>query len=283
MGMPENRKPDFLNRGMEAWRLRRSRPSRPCSRPWLDCGALLGAVIIAAMGGVTATAGAQGSGNGFLFQAPSGSVTLSGGYARASASGDLFSFATDQLTLNRSDFSGPLVGLDVALRIAPRFDVVIGAAYSATSTPSSYRKYVDQNNAEIRQTTNFSRLPIMLSVKAYLTPPGRTVGRFAWVPSRFATYVGAGGGAMLYRFDQKGDFVDYQDSNSVFTGEFTSSRWAPAAQGFVGADFSLSPHIALTGEAKYIWARGSLDQSFSGFDRIDLSGFTTTLGLTLRF
>ncbi len=226
---------------------------------------------------------AQNAGNGFLFQQPNGSVTISGGYAHANAGSDLFDFTTNELTLSKSDFSGPIVGLDVAFRVAPRVDVVLGTAYSSTSTPSSYRKYVDQNNAEIRQTTNFSRLPLMLSARAYLADRGRTIGQFAWVPSRFAPYVGVGGGAVYYKFNQKGDFVDFQNNNSVFASEFASSGWAPAVQGFAGADFSLSPRIALTGEAKYIWAKGSLNQSFSGFNKIDLSGISATLGLTIRY
>ncbi len=258
------------------------RPSKPRSR---SAGRLVAVVCSAGAAAalISAPARAQGTGNGFLFQQPSGSVTLSGGYAHANAGGDLFSFATDQLTLNRSDFSGLTGGLDVAFRIAPRFDVVLGAAYSGTSTPSTYRHYVDQNNAEIRQTTEFRRVPLMLSLKGYLAPQGTAVGRLAWVPSRFAPYVGAGVGAMWYGFHQKGDFVDYQNSNNVFPGDFSSSGWAPAVQGLAGVDVTLSPRFAVTGEAKYIWARGTLDSSFSGFDKIDLSGFSTALGLTIRY
>jgi opacity protein-like surface antigen len=226
---------------------------------------------------------AQGGGNGFLFQQPAGSITLSAGYANASAGGDLFPFVTNQLTLSKSDFSGPLLGLDVAIRVAPRFDVVLGTSYSGTSTPSHYRDFVDQNNAEIMQTTDFKRVPVMVSLRAYLTPQGRSVGRFAWVPSRFAPYVGVGAGGVWYKFHQYGDFVDFNDNNSVFTSDFNSSKWAPAAQGMLGADFNISPRVAVTGEAKYLWAKGSLDQSFSGFDNIDLSGLSATLGLTYRY
>lgn len=237
-------------------------------------------VLLAAAG---SEAQAQDSGNGFLFQQPRGSITVSGGYSHATAGGDLFSFVTNELTLKKGDFSGATFGADFALNVAPRLDVVLGTSYSSSSSPSSYRDFVDQNNAEITQVTDFRRVPLMLSAKAYLVPRGRSVGRFAWVPSRFAPYVGIGGGAVWYRFSQHGDFVDFQDGNSVFTSEFTSSRWTPAAQGLAGIDFTLTPHLALTGEAKYIWAKGTLDQSFSGFDNIDLSGLSTTIGLTFRY
>ena len=228
-------------------------------------------------------AAAQDAGSGFLFQQPSGSFTLSGGYAHANAGSDLFAFTTQQFTLNRSDFSGPMLGADVAFTVAPRFDVVLSASYNSSSSPSHYRKFVDQSNREITQTTQFRRIPVMLSGRAYLTPQGRSIGKFAWVPSRFAPYVGVGAGAIQYTFEQKGDFVDYQNLNAVFSGDFKSSGWSPAAQGLVGANLSLSPRLALNGEAKYIWAKGSLNQSFSGFNKLDLSGFATTLGLTIRY
>lgn len=226
---------------------------------------------------------AQSAGSGFLFSQPAGSITLSGGYANASASGDLFSFVTKELTLKKGDFSGPLLGLDVAVRVAPRFDVVFNTSYSGTSTPSHYREFIDENDAEITQTTDFKRVPVMASLRAYLTPQGRSVGRFAWVPSRLAPYVGIGGGAVWYKFHQYGDFVDFNDNNSVFTSDLNSSKWTPAAQGIAGLDFTISPHVALTGEAKYIWAKGSPDQGFSSFDNIDLSGLSATVGLTYRY
>lgn len=245
--------------------------------------ALMAAALVAGLNlTATGTATAQGSGNGFLFEQPSGSLTLSGGYAHANAGSDIFSFTTDNLSVSKSDFSGLTLGADLAFRVAPRFDVVLGTSYAGTSTPSTYRSLVDQNNQEITQTTDFRRVPVMLSAKAYLTDRGRSVGRFAWVPSRFAPYVGVGGGAMWYKFRQHGDFVDTND-NSVFSADLNSSGWSPAVQGLAGLDFTLTPHLALTGEAKYIWAHGKLSDSFSGFDNIDLSGLSTAIGLTFRY
>lgn len=227
---------------------------------------------------------AQSSGNGFLFQEPRGSFALRGGYARANAGGDLFSFVTDQLTLKRGDFSGLTASADMALRVAPRIDLVFGAGYTGTSTQSEVRRFVDQNNLPIAQTTSLQRVPVTASVRAYLTPRGRSVGNFAWVPARLAPYVGAGGGAMWYRFHQQGDFVDFNTSNQeVFTGDFTSSKWTPVAQTMAGIDYSLSPRIALTGEARYTRAKANLSESFTGFKQIDLSGLSTTIGLYVRF
>lgn len=241
--------------------------------------------IAAALMAVTLArpAQAQGSGSGFLFQEPVGSFALRGGYARPTAGGDLFSQITSDLTLGKSDFSGPTFGADLAVRVAPQIDVVVGASYASTSTSSEYRHLVDQDNAAITQTTSFQRIPVTASIRAYLTPRGRSVGKFAWVPARFAPYVGAGAGAVWYRFRQQGDFVNV-DNNKVVPDDLTSSQWTPAVQAMAGLDYSLTPRIALTGEAKYLYAKGKMNQQvFTGFDNIDLSALSTTIGLYFRF
>ena len=89
---------------------------------------------------------------------------------------------------------------------------------------------------------------------------------------------------MWYRFRQEGDFVDYQ-TNNVFTATgdaFDANAWTGMYQAMGGADFSLSPHVALRLDSRYVWAKAPLSRGFSGFDRIDLSGVQGTLGLTYR-
>lgn len=241
----------------------------------------IAAVLLGALA-LTHPARAQGSGDGFLFTEPKGSVELRGGFAHANAQSDIFSFTTDQLTIDRRDFSGFTIGADLGFRIAPRFDVVVGGSYAGTSTPSEFRDFVDQNNLPIEQTTTFQRVPLSASVKAYITPRGRSIGHYAWVPSRLALYVGGGGGAMWYRFRQRGDFIDFT-TKDVFSDQFTSSGWAPEAHAMAGIDFSLSPRFALTTQGRYTWARANMSQDFQDFHKIDLSGFAVTAGLAVRF
>lgn len=242
-------------------------------------------VALAALGvtlAVAAPARAQSEGNGFLFKTPHGSVTILGGYNHAFAQSDLFSFTKSELTVNTGDFSAFTLGADVAVRLSPRFDVVLGSAYAGTSTPSEFREFVDQNNAPIQQTTTFQRVPITASLRLYLTPRGRSVGRFAWVPASFTPYVDVGGGAMWYRFKQQGDFVD-QNTMNVFTDTFSSSGFTPEAHATLGTEYSLSPRFAITGEARYTWAKARPGSDFAGFDKIDLSGIAATAGLAVRF
>lgn len=249
-------------------------PRRPRS---LAAGA-----VAATLFALAAPARAQGSGDGFLLGAPVGSLSIRGGYDRAAAGSDIFSFATNQLTLSKNDFSSLNLAADLGIRITDRFDFTIGSAISHSNARSEDRKFIDNNDLPIEQSTRFTRVPLTASVKAYLAPRGRSIGRFAWVPTRVSPYVGAGVGLMWYKFNQEGDFVDYKTLD-VFTHNYESSRWGKEAHALAGIDYSLTPHVALTTEARYTRSHSTLSSDFSGFRPIDLSGASATAGVSVRF
>ena len=86
---------------------------------------------------------------------------------------------------------------------------------------------------------------------------------------------------MRYRFRQDGDFVNFT-TNGVFQAVLDSEDWTLVGQGFAGVDYNFSPLLGLTVDARYLHARGELGPSFKGYDRIDLSGVTGTVGLSVR-
>lgn len=266
---------------------RRSVPlPRRSHRRALGVLALTGLVLVA-----PSPARAQTAGDGFLFKEPNGSFGVRGGYSRAAAGSDIFSDAIRHLTLGKSDFSGFSVGADLSVRLTRDLDLVVGGDYTGSSANSEFREFVEvinegtseEDSLAIAQATSFRRVPLSVGLKWYLLPRGRSVSSFAWIPNRYAPYLGAGVGAMWYRFRQKGDFVDFETSD-IFTEEFASSGWAPMAHGLAGLDYSLGPWFALSLEARYAWARAELDdQAFEGFDKIDLSGPSGTIGFKFRF
>jgi hypothetical protein len=233
-----------------------------------------------------AVVGAQGSGNGFLLGTPEGSVAIRLGYDHATAGSDIFTdpATAGELGLKKGDFSGFSGAVDLGVRMSDRFDFVLGTAYAGTSHGSKYLHYLDNNDQPIEQTTSFQRVPISGSVKMYLTPRGRSIGKFAWIPNKVSPYLGAGGGLIWYRYRQAGDFVDFNTPDlRVFPATYESSAWTAEGHAFAGIDYSLNPRLALTAESRYTWARGPLSSDFSGFHRIDLSGISATAGLAVRF
>ncbi|HXE83469.1 MAG TPA: hypothetical protein VN513_09075 [Gemmatimonadales bacterium] len=224
---------------------------------------------------------AQKAGDGFLFQEPNGSWTFRGGFAVATAHSDIFGQITDQLTLDRADFSSATFGTALAISVSPRNDVVFDASYSNVHRASEFRDWVDNNDRPIQQSTSLRRIPITVGFRHYLTERGRAVGRFAWIPARRALYAEVGLGMMEYKFDQQGDFIDFQTLN-VFSDRFVSQSWTPVAQGSLGLDMGLGSFTMLNLEARYTWSHARMSSDFQDFDRIDLSGMSVTAGLSFR-
>lgn len=86
---------------------------------------------------------------------------------------------------------------------------------------------------------------------------------------------------MYYTFRQQGDFVDYEDL-SIFSTTYESTGWTESFYLAGGLELTLGRRAALTAQGRYLWAEAELDRDFQGFDPIDLSGFQTTFGVSLR-
>jgi len=241
------------------------------------------ALLLAATVMVTVTqpSSAQRGADGFMFNKPLFTFGIRGGFDRAIASGDVFSFVTKQLTLDRSDFSSATFGSSLALPLSQSNDLVIDVGYASVARRSEFRRWIDQNNLPIEQTTSLQRIPVTVGFRHYLTAPGRSISRFAWIPAHRTAYVGLGAGLMHYRFRQVGDFVDFQ-TFAVFSDDFASKAWTPVVHALAGMDLSLGRVVMLTGELRYTWARGPMSRDYVGFNRIDLSGVSVTTGLSIR-
>jgi hypothetical protein len=242
------------------------------------------AVALLCLASVAPRANAQRlSGDGFLFGAPKASVAVRFGYAAPSAGSDLFSFVTDELSLRRSDFGTFSYGADLAVSLRPRWSVVISADVGGMNKKSDYREWQDNAGLPIEQSTSFNRQAYTASLRYYLRPAGRSLSTYAWIPSRFAPWASAGVGRTYYKFAQHGDFVDFTNSNRVFADSYQSSAWGFTAQASAGLDWSLSPRLAMTTQAKYFRGKADLGLDYSGFTPIDLSGLSMTGGLAIRF
>jgi hypothetical protein len=228
-----------------------------------------------------AAAPAQGqSGDGYLFGAPDFRLSIRAGYALASAHSDVFDDAVNFLTLQRRSFSGPSIGADLAVRVAPRMDLSFRADYSIAMQNSEDRRYLE-NGAPIVQTTTFRRAPLTVNAIYYLAPRGRSVGTLAWIPAKVVPWIGGGGGVAWYRFRQEGDFVDYTTLN-ISTLRIETSGWAPTAQALAGVDVTLTPRFGITMEARQLWGSAKPSGGFSSYDKVDLSGITGSFGFAVR-
>ena len=225
----------------------------------------------------------------FLFGRPRGFYGLSGGWIQASQRGSIFDFVREQFTVGEGAFDSAMIRFAFGLALAPRTDLLFEMGVNQATVPSENRKFLNDNNTDdtsddypITQTTQLKQVPLGVSVRYWLRPRGREVGRYAWVPHRVAPYVGIGGGTQRYRFTQEGDFVDYRDF-AIFSGVFHSQGWAASGHVFGGTSIKLTRRVFAGMEARYVWADTPLSNDFSFSDSIDLSGLRITGGIEFVF
>ena len=195
---------------------------------------------------------------------------------------DLFNFVTRELTLEKNDFRAPVYGFDFGVAFHPRWAAVFGLEYGRVTKLSESRNFVDQDGLPINQTTRFTILPITGTLRFYPAKVGESVGSYAWIPNRFAPYVGGGFGAVRYNFKQYGDFVDSQTLN-IFSAELQSGGYALSKHVVTGMDVSLTSLLMMNFEARYSWAEAELTGGFGGFLPINLSGLRLSGGVYFRF
>ena len=230
--------------------------------------------------------GSAAAQHGYLFQSPVANLSLRLGVGGPSAPSNdpFFGILTDTLSVKAKDLRGTSFSADLGIAASSRFEVVLGFARDATTNPSEYKNWLDENDKPIRQTTDIQRMPLTLGAKYYLVPRGRNLSKHAWIPSSFTPYVTAGGGAMFYKIYQTGEWIDVESpTHDIFGSTFQSSGTGFTGHVGGGASWWFNPHLGLTADARYAWGTAKLHGDFSELDRVDLRGFQITTGLAVQF
>lgn len=240
------------------------------------------AAWVAAALAVGATGATAQGGPGYLFGEPNVTVKFESGYAFQRAQSELFDDAIERFTIERDDFDSPYFGGEVAVRLTERWDVGVGIGFQKTSIQSESRPYVGTDDLPIRQTTELRQIPVAISAKYYPLERGRSLGRFAWVPRTFAPFLGAGVGAVNYRFEQSGEFVD-DETLDIYFDRFVSDRTGFLARAAAGVNVSLGKQFLFTMEGRYSFGSAPVSGSYEGYDRVRLDGLQLIGGLGIRF
>jgi hypothetical protein len=223
----------------------------------------------------------------FLFRSPRVSIGVRGGMFFHRADSDLYDFAEENLTVDRSDFRGGSFGIEAGVFVGPRVEVTFSIDGSSVSLDSEYRDWVEDDGSAdglpIRQTTSLREGPaVSLGARWYVLERGESLGEFVWLPSAWNAFVGGGAGITAYDLDLFGDFVSEGDG-AISTERFESSGsdFFPFVSG--GVEIGLTRRTALVVEGRYRWASEDLSNDFRDFaEPLDLSGHRLTAGLFFR-
>jgi hypothetical protein len=218
----------------------------------------------------------------FLFGEPRAWLSLRGSMLFPRAGGDLFTFVSDQLTIDRSDLRSSGFASDVGAVLMPMVDLVIGFDMTQHEASSEYRRFVASNAQPITQFTRLKQSAISAGLRMSPAGRGRRISRYAFIPRRVVPFGGAGMTVAHYDFSQRGQFVDFADF-SIFSDRFSSNGWSIGPYVNGGADVQLWKRMYITFDGRYTWLHAGLDTDFSGFDGIDLAGFRGGTGISIVF
>lgn len=229
----------------------------------------------------------------FLFGQPRVSVGVRGLLHRARAGSDFYDFANEQLFVPRSadddpknpahgllNFDAPGIDFDFGYGVASRLDVRFGLAYNESRNASELRNFIGSDGLPIEQSTALSQIEVRAEVAVALTPRGRAIGQYAWIPSRVVPYAGAGIGFVRYDLEQSGEFVD---DLGLFEDIYASNDSGMGIHLFGGADIGMTRRLFLNVEIRHVRASATLARDFEGFDPIDLGGLRIGGGVRFVF
>lgn len=238
-----------------------------------------GALVLALVGAVPASAQvvhSVGFGAGLFMPRSCDSGQANRLDCRAArGSDDVLVEDLNSLAFDIKDFRGGQVFGEWNMTFDDRVELSFGAAFYRRTVPSVYRDFVDIDRTEIEQDLRLRVVPLSAVVR--FLPFGRA--------GQVQPYVGGGVAALNWTYSETGEFVDFNDNNTIFEDRYVAKGTTVAPVLLGGVRMPINGDIyALNAELRYQFGKGNLGAN-KGFlaEKIDLSGLNFTLGFQIRF
>ena len=180
--------------------------------------------------------------------------------------------------VEKSDFYGVYGGIEYNQVVLDNVELAIHFDGYGRTVDTSYRDYTWDDGSEIRQSLKLSMLPLGVSVR-FVPTSKRT---------KIAPFVGGGVDAIFYDYEEYGDFVCFPPASGtcrfdydVVPDAFNADGTAFGFHALGGLRVYVNRDIAIVAEGRYQWAEDDMGDDFTL--RIDLSGWTFTVGAHIRF
>lgn len=191
----------------------------------------------------------------------------------------LFQDVCELYVVDANAFDGVYGGVEYNHVVMKNVELAVHIDGSTETFDTFYRDYERPDGTNIFQTLRLQTIPVGASIR--LVPTSKRV--------RVAPYVGGGVDAVFYEYEEYGDFIDFFDPDlPIYPDAFIDHGVAFGLHAFGGIRVYINRDFAIVGEGRYQWAAADMNDDFApqepGFvNRIDLSGWTWTVGLHVRF
>lgn len=185
----------------------------------------------------------------------------------------LFADSLTLYTVQKSDFAGGFGGAEFTLNVHPNVELGLAVEGYSREIPTTYRDYVRPSGREIEQTLKFQTVPVSAIVR--FVPSGRY--------RKVTPYLGGGISANFWKYEEWGDFIDFQASGQpVSFDSFKSTGVAFGPMVNAGIRYRLNTDLQITADYRHFWGKQIMPGDFRP-NEIDVSGDAITVGLRLIF
>jgi hypothetical protein len=181
-------------------------------------------------------------------------------------------YVKDGQPLQKDDWIGFAGGAQFNVEVAPYAELGFSIDGYSRTLDTSYREFVSESDREIFQSLRLTTVPVAVQLRLGPTDRGA-----------FSPYVAVGGDAVFYKYEEYGDFIDFDvPSHPIIPDSFISEGVGWGFHAAAGVRVPVSHDFSFNAEAKYQWVKDDMPDDFAG-NEIDLGGLTATLGVNLRF
>jgi len=197
------------------------------------------------------------------------------------AGGSLFADDASLYTVDpKSDFDSFYGGGEVSFKLARNLELGFHIDGFGKGVDTHYNNYTRPNGGEIFQHLHLEEIPIGFSFR--IVPTSRR--------AKVAPFIAVGADFIYWHYHEFGDFIDFSDPTlPVSSDSFFSDGWNGGLHGSAGVRMYLNHDFAIVAEGRYLWAPlvtmgGDFSPNGPGLEnKIDLSGWSATIGLHIRF
>jgi hypothetical protein len=188
-------------------------------------------------------------------------------------------------TLDHSDFDDWMFGTSFVTAMSNHVEFGFNIDYYDATVRSEYRDFVDQFGNPILHDSRLRLVPVTLDLR--FLPGGRygVRGEFGDRQVRKpCMWLGVGGGANFWEYEEVGDFVGGVVP-TVVSDRLVDDGIDPEWHAMIGFELPVGPNWAWTLEGRYSWSDVEIKGDFEDLElgEVDLSGASVFAGMSFQF
>lgn len=197
------------------------------------------------------------------------SLTLKIGLFHPAMKSDLWDINMENLAFDKQDMVDKYYGMEYEHFLGNNLSFSVEGGYYEKEHYSMYRDFEYDDGSPIYQNVALKITSMEVDFKFYPVSHRQ----------KFYPFIGAGVGMYYWKYEQWGDFIDFEYDTVLEDEYLETSTYTPGFNAKAGFVFRFKRKFGVSFEARYTHLQGNLSSFFEGFEKLDLGGFTFNFGV----